>query len=147
MNRDEKRRLKSVVKAYDVSLRQAQSRFVKEITAMKEKESDKLENLPSSFESSALAEQLEESEGMLDSLLTKAEEITDALDEILDAAELSSAYNPTTSETTIALGRKDARFLALFPSSLLKRLKEESTRTGLSMNEIVCQAVIEALFG
>ncbi len=145
MNRDERRRFKKVVKGFDSSLRLAQSAFVKELTVMKEKEAGKLENLPESFESSALAEQLSESEDMLDSLLSRAEEIMDALDEILEVAEVDSVFNPVAPETAITQGKKDARFLALFPSSLLKRLKEESVRTGLSMNEIVCQAVIGAL--
>jgi predicted DNA binding CopG/RHH family protein len=145
MNRDDKRRFKRVVKTYDRSVRLVQSVFEKEVGEMKEKESEKLENLPQSFESSALAEQLDESAGMLESLLDKAEEVTDALDEILSLADMKSDFTAITQETTITHGKKDARFLALFPSSLLKRLKEESARTGLSMNEIVCRAVTKAL--
>lgn len=145
MNRDEKRRFRRVIQTYDRSLRLAQSSFEKEIGGMKEKESAKLENLPESFESSRLCVELNESVDMLDSLLEKAEEVMDALNEILETAEVNSTFNSTITETTITPGKKDARFLALFPSSLLKRLKEESARTGNSMNEIVCRAVTETL--
>ncbi len=145
MNRDDKRRLKRVIHTYDRSLRLAQSVFEKEIEEMKEKESAKLDNLPESFEASKLAEELGESVDMLESLLERAGEVTDALNEILETAKVNSDFDSTLPETTIAPGKKDARFLALFPSSLLKRLKEESKRTGYSMNEIVCHAVIEAL--
>ena len=145
MNRDEKRRFRRVIQTYDRSLRLAQSSFEKEIEGMKEKESTKLENLPESFKSSRLCEELSESVDMLDSLLEKAEEVTAALNEILETAKVNSDFDSTVPKTTITPGKKDARFLALFSSSLLKRLNEESARTGSSMNEIVCRAVTEAL--
>lgn len=71
--------------------------------------------------------------------------IEDLLDDILFDSDVTSDFMPDNKKTEISLGKKAARFLALLPSSLAKRLKEEATNTGLSMNEIVCQALIKEL--
>ncbi len=145
MNRDEKRSMKRVIQNYDRSLRTAHSDFEKEIELMRYKESEKLAALPSSFESSPIADNLTESAEMLGSILKKDEKIIDLLDDILYDSGVSSDFTAVTCKTKITSGKKDVSFHALLPSSLLKRLKEESLHTGISMNEIVCQALIKGL--
>jgi len=145
MNRDDKRRLKKAVQAYDRNLRKAYYSFESELCKMHDEEQEKIDSLPSSFESSSLAEKLSDNVDMIDDVLGKAEEIMNTLDEILLAADVSSGYNPMARNTEIAADKKDESFHALISSSLLKRLKEESSSTGLSMNEILNQALIKAL--
>ncbi len=145
MNRDERRRLKRVIQNYDRSLRTAHSDLEREIDLMKYKESGKLAALPSSFESSPIADNLAESEEMLSSILKKDEKIIDLLDDILFDSGVSSDFTSVAYKTKVTTGKKDVSFHALLPSSLLKRLKEESLQTGISMNEIVCQALLKEL--
>ncbi len=145
MNRDEKRAMKRVVKAYDRGLKTVHTEFESEISWMKDKENDKLDNMSSSFESGRTVDQINDSIDMLTNILRKADEIMDALDDILSEAGVSSDYKQVTRQTKIELDKKDVSFHALLSSSLLKRLKEESQHTGLSMNEIVCQALLKEL--
>lgn len=141
MNRDGKRRLRRVVQNYYRSLRTAYSEFEYEISEMKDNESDKLDSLPASFETSPVAVGLSDAVDMLDQVLGKGDEIIEALDDILTIAEVSSDYTPATRKTKITPEKKCVSFHALLSSSLFKRLKEESQHTGYSMNEIVCQAL------
>ena len=41
--------------------------------------------------------------------------------------------------------KKDASFNALLSASLLKRLREESQHSGLSMNEVVCHSFLNEM--
>ena len=145
MNRDDKRRMKRIIQNYDRSLRTAHCDLEKEIELMRYKESEKLATLPSSFESSPTADNLTESAEMLSSILKKDEKIIAILDEILYDTGVDSNFTAVTCKTKITSGKKDVSFHALLPSSLLKRLKEESKRTGISMNEIACQALLKEL--
>lgn len=145
MNKNGKRELKRVVQNYDRSLRQAQSSFVRDIEKLKNDEEYKRGNLPLSFEYSSKAYELDEAIEMLKNILKKTVKIEDLLDDILSDSDVTSDFWPVSKKTEISMGKKDARFLALLPSCLAKRLKEESKNTGLSMNEIVCQALIKEL--
>lgn len=145
MNRDDKRRMIRVVQSYDRSLRTAYSEFEREINDMKDKESEKLEALPSSFETSQLAEKLSDAVDMFDTVLEKAEDIMNTLDEILGEINVKSNYTQATRTTKIKPEKKNVSFHALFSSSLLERLRDKALRTGLSMNEIVCQALLKEL--
>lgn len=145
MNRDDRKKMTRVVQDYDRAIRTAHADFERELDDMMDNESRKQDNLPSSFEDSVIAENLSQSFDMFEGVLGKAEEIIDALDEILSDTGVSSAYNPVNRTTKITLDKKDVSFHALISSSLLKRLKEESLHTGLSMNEIVCQALVKEL--
>lgn len=145
MNRDDRKRMTRVVQNYDRVIRTAHDEFVKEVGDMKDNESRKHDNLPSSFETSNTAENLSDAFDMFETVLEKAEYIVDSPDEILDDTGVGSAYTRVTGTTKIILEKKNVSFHALIFSSLLKRLKEESLRTGLSMNEIVCQALLDEL--
>ena len=146
MNRDGVNRLKRVVRAYDYSIRLADSSFRKEIEEMKDEEEQKVENLPESLQSSQKAEALEEAAEMLESLLDNAESILDTLDEILSTSSVSSSFTSAARETAAgSTDRKDVRFQALLSSSLFAMLKEEAAQRGLSMNEIVGRALTKEL--
>lgn len=146
MNRNGVNRLKRVVRAYDYSIRQADSSFQRDIEEMKAEEESKAENLPESLQSSKKAEAIEEAVEMLETLLDNAENILDTLDEILSSSSVSSIFTSTEREmTTSSTGKKDVRFQALLSSTLFTKLKEESARRGLSMNEIVSRALTKEL--
>ncbi len=145
MNRNEKRRMRRVIQSYDRSLRNAHDEFEREIGKLKYNEESKLVSLPSSFENSPIADNLNEASEMLDSILKADEKIISLLDDILFDSGVDSDFKAVTNKTQITLEKKDVSFHALLPSSLLKRLKEESCHSGLSMNEIVCQALKKAL--
>ncbi len=145
MNRDDKRRMIRVVQSYDRSLRTAYSEFEREINDMKDKESEKLEALPSSFEASQLVEKLSDAVDMFDTVLEKAEDIMNTLDEILGEVDVKSNYTQVTRTTKIKPEKKNVSFHALLSSSLLERLRDKALRAGLSMNEIVCQALLKEL--
>ncbi len=146
MNRNGVNRLKKVVQAYDYSIRQADSSFQRSIEEMKAEEETKMENLPESLQSSQKADALEGAAEMLGALLDNAEDILDTLEEILSTSSVSSIFTPTARETTAtSTDKKSVRFQALLSSSLFMKLKEESARRGLSMNEIVGQALTKEL--
>lgn len=145
MNRDDKRMMRRVIQKYDNSLRNAHGGFEKEIGKLQYREETKLASLPSSFETSRVADNLTESSEMLGRILKAEEKIMNLLDDILYESGVSSTFKDAPCRTEITQEKKDASFHALLPSSLLKRLKDESLRTGLSMNEIVCQALREQL--
>ena len=145
MNRDEKRMMRRVIQKYDNSLRNAHGDFEKEIGKLQYREETKLVSLPSSFENSRVADNLTESSEMLGRILKAEEKIMNLLDDILYESGVSSTFKDATCRTKITQEKKDVSFHALLPSSLLKRLKNESLRTGLNMNEIVCQALREQL--
>ncbi len=147
MNRNGVNRLKKVVQAYDYSIRQADCFFQSNIEEMKAEEESKVENLPESLQSSQKADALEDAVEMLEALLDNAESILDTLEEILSTSSVSSIFTPTVRGTTTApsTDKKDVRFQALLSSRLFTKLKEESARRGLSMNEIVGQALTKEL--
>lgn len=145
MNRDERRKLRKVVQSFDRSVRQAHYSFARDIDIMKWNEECKRNNLPLSLECSPRADELDETAKMLGAILKKAEKIDDLLDDILFDSNVDSDFVPFNKEVPVTLGKKDARFLMLLPSSLLERLKTEARRTGLSMNEIACRALFKEL--
>lgn len=145
MNRDERRKVKRIVQDYDRSLRSAYEDFEREMSIMKDNESEKISSLPSSFEEAPIADKLRDSVDMFSTILEKSENIMEALNDILDAADVKSVYSTGTRKTKIVSEKKDVSFHALLSSSLFKRLKEESLRTGLSMNEIISRTLSKEL--
>ncbi len=145
MNRDEKRMMRRIVQGYDRSIRNAHDDLEREISKLQYREESKLQALPASFENSPTADNLTEASDMLKRILKDDEKIIDLLDDILYESNISSDYKPVACKTTINMEKKDVSFHALLPSSLLKRLKEESRITGLSMNEILCRSLKVAL--
>lgn len=145
MNRDDRKAMQRAVKTYDRGLRTIHTEFETEISWMKDNENSKLDNMSPSFESGRTVDQINESIQKLTNILEKADEIITALDDILSEAEVRSDYKGVTRKTKIIPEKKNVSFHALLSSSLLKRLREESQRTGLSMNEIVCQSLLRDL--
>jgi predicted DNA binding CopG/RHH family protein len=145
MNESGRNKLKRVVQNYDRSMRQSQFSFINEIESLKDEEECKRGNLPYSFEYSTKAYELDEAVEKLKTILKKTEKIEKLLDDIIFEADVTSDFRPAGKKTEINIGKKDARFLILLPSSMLKRLKEEASCSGLSMNEIVCRAIMKEL--
>lgn len=142
MNRDDRNKLKRAIQAYDCCIRKADCIFERKIEEMRDSESDKIDRLPQALSSSRMAEELDDAVGMLDSIIENAQSIIEQLDEILASSDVSSCYSDTKPENAVnAKGKKDVSFHALLPTSLVLKLKEESHLTGISMNELVCQAI------
>ncbi len=146
MNRNEKRTLKAETRRFDSSVRLAFHLYGSEIEERIDREQDKLDSLPEQIRNSVTGEQIEESACSLKEISDKLEDIETVLDDILSLAETSSIFKAPSIASTrnISQGRKGITFHAIFPSSLIDRLKKQSLECGLSMNEIVCRALTEA---
>lgn len=146
MNRDGLNRLKKLVQTYDYNIRQADFFFQRNIEMMRDDETDKLERIPESLQSTRKAADIADAETMLNSLLVNAENIINELDEILTSSDVSSVFSYPKEEKAISNeDKKDVRFQALLSSSLVAKLKQEASLRGLSMNEIVNRALIKEL--
>jgi len=147
MNRDDRNKLRRVIRAYDCCIRKADCIFEREIEEMMDSESDKIDRLPQALSSSLMAQELDDAVEMLESIIENAQSIIEQLDEILASSGVSSCYSPSKPENAInGKDKKDVSFHALLPKSLLLKLKEESHLTGSSMNELVCQAISKELY-
>ena len=82
---------------------------------------------------------------MLENLLRNAEAVETAVDDLLDTADVSSDFSPERKMKTVSAGRKGVSFHAILPSVLLEKLRIESRISGLSMNEILCRALLNEL--
>lgn len=145
MNRGEKKTLKTETKRFDSSVRMALHLYSGQIEERIDREQDKLDSLPEQIRDSVTGEQIEESTCTLKEISSKLDDIETALDDILSLAETASIFKASSIVSTrnISQGRKGTAFHAIFPSSLMDRLKTESVEYGLSMNEIVCRALTE----
>ncbi len=142
MNRNEKKTLKTVTKRFDSSVRLALHTYGGQLEGYIDREQDKLDSLPDQIRDSVTGEQIEESIRTLGEFTGKIEEIENALEDILTLAETSSSFKtPASIKENVSTGRRGIDFHAIFPSSLMDKLKVEASRCDLSMNEIVCRAL------
>ncbi len=148
MNRSEKKTLKTDTRRFDSSIRLALHTYGEQLEGYMDREQDKLDRLPEQIRDSVTGEQIEESNRVLEELSDKLREIEDILDDILSLADTSSSFKaPVAIKETASKGRKGTSFHAVIPNSLMDRLKRETVRCGLSMNEIVCRALRMELNG
>lgn len=146
MNRNDRNKLKRIIQAYDCCIRKADCIFERNIEEMRDSESDKIDRLPPALSSSSMAEELDNAVEMLDSIMENSQSIIGQLDEILASSGVCSSYSDTRLENAINVsGKRDVSFHALLPACLVLKLKEESQLTGVSMNELVCQAISKDL--
>ncbi len=147
MNRDNRTKIKKACTDFDRSVREALYIFNNEVVMMKEEEEDKLERLPSQLRDSSKGEQLDDSISQLSDVLDKLEDFSSSIDDIVDSFEVKSEFiaPKKTTKSIISTGRKGKSFHALFPENLLKELRAESLRRGISMNEFVCRTLRDEL--
>ncbi len=146
MNRSERNGLRRETKCFDASIRLALCSYGERLDGFKCDEQDKLDRLPDQIRDSDTGEQIEGSIQMLEEISDKIDEMENALDEILSLADATSSFSaPHGYKHKISPGRKGVGFHAVFPSTILERLKNESIRRALSMNEILCRALIKEL--
>lgn len=142
MNRSEKNALRTETKKFDSAVRLAIHSYCGQIEAHRDREQNKLDSLPEQIRDSVTGEQIEESIQNLGEFSDKLEEIETALEDILSLADTSSTFMaPVAIKENVSKGRRGIDFHAIFPSPLMEKLKMESVRCGLSMNEIVCRAL------
>lgn len=149
MNRNERTKLKNACTDFDRNVREAVYIFNNEVELMKDGEDEKLDRLPSQLRDSNKGEQLNESVTLLSDVMEKLESISSYLDEITDTLGTQSAFitPQQTKKQLISPGRRGKSFHALFPESLIKELKTESQRRGISMNELLCRTLQVELEG
>ncbi len=141
MNRAGKTKFKGVVQDCDRRIRQALYLFTGEIEDMLYDEKMKLDNVPEPLRDSTHVEKFTEPIEMMETLLTNAEAVETAIDDLLDTADVSSNFSPERRQNTVSAGRKGVSFHAILPPVLLEKLRSESRTSGLSMNEILCRAL------
>ncbi len=143
MNRNDRVKMRKACTDFDRNVREAIYIFDYEVERMKEEEDEKLERLPSQLRDSSKGDQLDESTRQLSDVLDNLESIVSTVDDIIDVFAIESKFiaPENTERPLISPGRKGKSFHALFPESLLNKLKTESARRGISMNEIVCRTL------
>lgn len=149
MNRNDRTKLKNACTDFDRDVRKAVYIFNNEVELMKDEEDEKLERLPSQLQNSVKGDQLSESVTLLADVLEKIENLSTSLDDITDALGVQSAFimPQQPMKQAVSPGRKGKSFHALFPVSLMKELKVESRRRGISMNELLCRTLQTELEG
>ncbi len=138
MNEKDRVKLRKACTDCDRDVRRALYIFSNEVESMKYGEEEKIDNLPSQLRDSTKGDQLDEAVRQLTDVAEKLDDISTALDDITDALGAESKFiAPREAMKSLSPGRKGKSFHALFPESLLKELKAESARRGISMNEMV----------
>ncbi len=147
MNRNDRIRIKRACADFDRSIREAVYIFNNEVESMKEEEEEKLDRLPSQLRDSSKGDQLDETARQLSDVLDKIESISTSVDDVIDILEVKSKFMipKETKKSIISPGRKGKSFHALFPEDLVKELKDESLRRGISVNELVCRTLYNEL--
>lgn len=147
MNRNDRTRIKKACTDFNRSVREALYIFNNEVELMKEEEEEKLDKLPSQLRDSSKGEQIDDSITQPSDVLDKLEDISSSLDDIADSFEVKTEFvaSVRSKKSVISTGRKGKSFHALFPEDLLKELRAESLRRGISMNEFVCRTLHDKL--
>jgi Ni,Fe-hydrogenase III large subunit len=142
MNDKDRTRIRKACTDCDRDVRRAIYIFGNEVEDMKYNEEGKIDNLPPQLRDSSKGDQLDDAVRQLTEVADKIEVISTALDDITDALGAESKFiAPRDAGKSLSPGRKGKSFHALFPESLLKELKVESARRGISMNEMVCRTL------
>ena len=142
MNDKDRTRIRKACTDCDRDVRRAIYIFGNEVEDMKYNEEGKIDNLPPQLRDSSKGDQLDDAVRQLTEVADKIEVISTALDDITDALGAESKFiAPRDAGKSLSPGRKGKSFHALFPESLLKELKAESARRGISMNEMVCRTL------
>ncbi len=145
MNRSGRAKVGTLVRDCDRKIRQALYVFNSEIESIKDDENDKLDNLPQQIRDSSLGENFTGAVEMLEELIRNSEAIETSLDDLIDTAGVKSNFTPDLKEKKVSSGRKGISFHAIIPSALMEQLRSESLSQGLSMNEILCRALLREL--
>ena len=142
MNDKDRTRIRKACTDCDRDVRRAIYIFGNEVEDMKYNEEGKIDNLSPQLRDSSKGDQLDDAVRQLTEVADKIEVISTALDDITDALGAESKFiAPRDAGKSLSPGRKGKSFHALFPESLLKELKAESARRGISMNEMVCRTL------
>ena len=142
MNDKDRTRIRKACTDCDREVRKAIYIFGNEVDGMKYSEEEKIDNLPPQLRDSSKGDQLDEAVRQLTEVADKIDAISTALDDITDTLGAESKFiAPRETRKPLSPGRKGKSFHALFPESLLKELKAESARRGISMNEMVCRTL------
>lgn len=146
MNREERTHLRKQTQAFDNTVREAVFSFSAIIDDFRNDEQDKLDRLPEQIRESAKGDQITDAIQTLDDIVIKIQDLENTLDDILDLVDASSLFDSSIARRKCDKGqKKDKNFHALLSSSMLYALKGEASRSGLSMNEILCRALLNEL--
>ena len=141
MNREGRAILKKAAEKFNRDSMLARNSFLNVLEKLKSEE-EKLERLPEQLRDSEKGEQLEERLEALETLLDGIKEQEESISDLLSEQGFSFNFVPLEEkieETKIR--EKSVSFHAIFPVTLSNALRTKAQNTGLSMNEVVCQAL------
>ena len=146
MNREGRAILKKAAEKFNRDSMLARNSFLNVLEKLKSEEEEKLECLPEQLRDSEKGEQLEERLEALETLLDGIKEQEESISDLLSEQGFSFNFVPLEEkieETKIR--EKSVSFHAIFPVTLSNALRTKAQNTGLSMNEVVCQALTKEL--
>ena len=112
------------------------------------REEEKLENLPESLQEAQKGQDISSSIDVLEEVLEEIENAENAFKEIENLLGVKVAIFPDriTASKLVEANDKRLDFHAILPKQIALDLKNRSILSGLSMNEILCEALKTFLF-
>lgn len=146
MNKNDRRKLRTAARRYCSLGQQASEVFKDTVEVLQTSEEEKLDNLPESLQTSSQAQNIESAIDDLNTILEALESSENAFEEIADIVGIDivelPAYATSVSDKEAPRNR---RFQILLTDQIMGKLKQQSLETGLSCNEIICQAISKYL--
>lgn len=148
MNRDTRRAVKAAVKRYCSTVESATEQFTSVIEGIRDKEEDKLENLPESLQNGVLGNNISDASDTLTTLLEGADNVSDSCEDILEDAGTDLPKLPVSKPDTVRTdtGPRSHRVQILVSEKMYSLLKNTSLETGRSVNEIINQALLKEIY-
>ena len=145
MNREGRAILKKAAEKFNRDSMLARNSFLNVLEKLKSEE-EKLERLPEQLRDSEKGEQLEERLEALETLLDGIKEQEESISDLLSEQGFSFNFVPLEEKIEgTKIREKSVSFHAIFPVTLSNALRTKAQNTGLSMNEVVCQALTKEL--
>lgn len=148
MNRNDRRQLSAIIRKYCCTVIPAGRELADSIESIKEREEDKLANLPDSLTDSRQAQNIDEAIDQMNEILEYLESIEEACDSIAETAYTEVTY-PAAVYSEIPMKEdspRNHRFQILLSEETMIFLKMRAVTLGFSCNELINQAIQNELF-
>lgn len=146
MNKNDRRKLRTAARRYCSLGQQASEVFKDTVEVLQTSEEEKLDNLPESLQTSSQAQNIESAIDDLNTILEALESSENAFEEIADIIGIDIVELPAyTTLDSDKEAPRNRRFQILLTDQIMGKLKQRSLETGLSCNEIICQAISKYL--
>lgn len=143
MNKYDRRKLNISVEKYCAKVIYANQEFSNAVDSLKHQEENKLEHLPASLGSSRQASNIEEAIKQISDLQVRLNTIETTICSIMERADIDVPRPAIRNTNTEAFdtGPRKNRFQILLPDQLLILMKMRAMQSGISCNELICQAI------